>query len=122
MIRNGEASLDVAVERLNRAMEALEAKLAEQAAQRAAEASQPAASDDDAVHIALRETRLREKALEAAAAEASLVLGRAAEQIRAALEDEAATELDEDGFYPDDDPDSLDHLSDDQTDMHPREF
>ena len=123
MIRNGEASLDAAVERLSRAIEALEAKVAAQA--EALIAGSAPAADDEAVHIALRETRLREKALESAAAEASLVLGRAAERIRSALEDdeaEAEAEGSEDGFFPDDDPDSLDHLSDDQTDMHPREF
>lgn len=120
MIRNGEASLDAAVERLNRAVEALEVKVA---AQTEALIAGSAPADDEAVHIALRETRLREKALESAAAEASLVLGRAAERIRSALEDEDAdAEGSEDGFFPDDDPDSLDHLSDDQTDMHPREF
>jgi len=125
MIRGGEASLDAAAERLSRAVEALEAKVAAQAAR----AAEPPAPVDESVHIELREARMRERALEGAAVEASAVLGRAAERIRSALEDDTSDA----DFAPDDDPDeqlqdegdeSLDHLSDDQTDLHPhqREF
>lgn len=123
MIRNGEASLDASAERLRRAVEALEAKLA------GLEGQAPPAADSG-VQAELREARLRERALEAAAAEASAVLGRAAERIRVALDEdpdaEEAPSLGPDGDparSPANDPlergASLDHLSDDQTDLHP---
>jgi predicted nucleic acid-binding Zn-ribbon protein len=122
MIRNGEASLDAAADRLQRALDALEARLH---AQRAAP---PAAAANDgeleALHAELREKRLRQRALEAAAAEASGVLGRAAEQIRAALDDEdgaadALSAEDEDSGELEGAGAALDDLSDDQTDLHP---
>jgi hypothetical protein len=117
MIR--ETSLDAAAERLSRAIELLETRLAAQPAP-AAEAPQPV---DDSVHIELREARLREKALEAAAAEASVVLGRAAERIQLAL-DEPGEEPGEDLDEEEEGAVSLDLLSDDQTDLQPsrREF
>ena len=119
MIRNGETSLEAAAERLGRALDGLEARLADQQARLAASAkSEPV---DDSVHIELREARLRERALEGAAAEASAVLGRAAERIRMALdeagEDDHAPEADID--EPEAEAAGLDHLSDDQTDLHP---
>lgn len=130
MIRNGEASLDASAARLIRAIEALEARLANARSAGAALASpRPAdTGETGALHAQLREVLLRERALEAAAAEASTVLGRAADQIRAALSEE---DIDEE---PGDDPDEagaalgpslLDELSDEQTDLHPtaaREF
>jgi hypothetical protein len=123
MIRNGEASLDAAAARLQQAVELLEARVAALAARSAA--FDPAA--EDALHIELRETRLRERALESAATEASSVLGRAADRIRAALDEEAAAvsaALEAEVAAGEEPPASLDHLSDDQTDMHPhpREF
>ena len=118
MIRNGEASLDASAARLTRAIETLEARL------EAVRASATPAVDPgelEALQAELRDKRLRERALEAAAAEASTVLGRAAEQIRAALEEQ--DEIDE--APADQGPLSLEELSDDQTDLHPtasREF
>ena len=114
MIRNGEASLDASAARLRRAIETLEGRLA---ALREAPPPPPADTGElDALQAELREKRLRERALEAAAAEASTVLGRAAEQIRAALEDEDEPGDESPGIdepYAD-----LDALSDDQTDLH----
>jgi predicted nucleic acid-binding Zn-ribbon protein len=131
MIRNGEASLDAAAGRLQRAMDALQARL--EARRTAPVAAAANDGEMDALHAELREKRMRERALEAAAAEASRVLGRAAEQIRAALEDEdgldADLSADEAGAVHDEEADdagqALDDLSDDQTDLHPsapREF
>ncbi|MBW3559608.1 MAG: hypothetical protein KY446_01445 [Proteobacteria bacterium] len=126
MIRNGEASLDAAAERLRRAVDALEAGLAAQAARPVEPQRDPAA--EEALHIQLREARHRERALEGAAAEASTVLGRAADRIRAALDDEDAALSEaaqaQSAVEADDQSASLDHLSDDQTDLHPhqREF
>ena len=123
MIRNAEATLDAAADRLQQAVERLEARVTALAARPAAPPSDPVA--EDALHIELRETRLRERALEAAATEASSVLGRAADRIRAALDEEAAAvsaALEADVANDEEPPASLDHLSDDQTDMHPREF
>ena len=126
MIRTGEGSLDAAAERLRRAVDALEAGLAAQGARPVEPQFDPAA--EEALHIQLREARMRERALEGAAAEASTVLGRAADRIRDALaeEDAAVSEMAEAEAMvaEDDEPASLDHLSDDQTDMHPhqREF
>ena len=125
MIRNGEASLDAAADRLQRAVEQLEARVTALAARPAAPPADPAV--EDALHIELREARLRERALESAATEASTVLGRAADRIRAALDEEAAAvsaALEAEVANDEQPPPSLDHLSDDQTDMHPhsREF
>ena len=122
MIRSGEASLDAAAARLQRAVQALEAKL--EAGRNAPPAVAANDGELDALHAELRERRIRERNLEAAAAEASQVLGRAAEQIRAALEDEEARadDLLADDDLPDELDDAgqaLDELSDDQTDMHP---
>jgi hypothetical protein len=124
MIRNGETSLEAAAERLARALDGLEARLADQQAQLATAAGPEPV--DDSVRIELREAKLRERALEAAAAEASAVLGRAAERIQLALdeagEDDGAPEADTE--EPESEAAGLDHLSDDQTDLHPsaREF
>ena len=83
MIRSGEGALDAAAQRLTRALETLEEKLQ----------NRPAPSgngDAERLRGELDASRERERALEEAAAEASAALGRAAEQIRAALEEERA--------------------------------
>ena len=87
MIRSGEGSLEAATQRLTQAVETLEAKLQN----RSADGGGPAASDGDAERLRgeLDAARERERQLEEAAAEASAALGRAAEQIRVALEQEA---------------------------------
>ena len=122
MIRNGEASLDAAAARLQQAIQTLEAKL--EAGRNAPPAAAANDGELDALHAELREKRIRERNLEAAAAEASQVLGRAAEQIRAALEDEDARSEEASADHRqdeelDDAGQALDELSDDQTDLHP---
>lgn len=126
MIRNGEASLEASTTRLQRALDALEARWGAVRSAEPVPVPDPAA--DDALHAELRDARIRERALESAAAEASAVLGRSAERIRAALEDEEpeppANDLSEES-EEETRSGSLDHLSDDQTDLHPtpsREF
>ena len=82
-----EGGLDAAAQRLMRAVDTLEAKLRD----RPAETNGAAAANDeerDRLGREVRELRERERQLEAAAAEASAALGRAAEQIRIAIEDE----------------------------------
>lgn len=119
MIRNGEGALEAAAGRLSRAVETLEQRL--QAMRSPAEPAEA----DEALRADLRSARERERALESAAAEASATLGRAAEQIRAAMRDEGGLETAPDeaeaAFEPDDGAD-LDDLSDDQTDLHQTGF
>ena len=84
MVREGEGGLEAASQRLRRALDRLEARLRERPA---------AANGDDGeerrrLGAALDEARERERQLEAAAVEASAALGRAAEQIRLAMEEE----------------------------------
>ena len=87
MIRSGEGGLEAASQRLMQAMETLEARLRERPA-----AVSDASGGEEHARLSgeLRDLRERERQLEAAAAEASAALGRAAEQIRAAVEDEEA--------------------------------
>ena len=87
MIRNAEGSLEAATQRLTQALESLEGKLQS----RPADAANGGGGDGEAVQLRseLNAARERERQLEEAAAEASAALGRAAEQIRAALEEEA---------------------------------
>ena len=83
MIRN-EGDLDAASQRLMRAVETLEARLRE----RPAAAANEGGGDVERLSQELRDLRERERLLEQAAAEASAALGRAAEQIRLAVEEE----------------------------------
>ena len=84
MIRNGEGSLEAASQRLTRALETLEERLQN----RGAPSGETGNGDAERLQGELDTARERERALEEAAAEASAALGRAAEQIRAALEEE----------------------------------
>ena len=86
MIRNPDSPLDAATQRLTQALETLEGRLHGRSADDGAPAS-----NGDAEHLRseLNAARERERQLEDAAAEASAALGRAAEQIRAALEEGA---------------------------------
>jgi predicted nucleic acid-binding Zn-ribbon protein len=90
MIRQGEGSLEAASQRLSQALETLETRLRERP-ERAADAGSAPAGDGEAEQLRaeLEAARERERQLEEAAAEASAALGRAAEQIRAALDEEA---------------------------------
>jgi predicted nucleic acid-binding Zn-ribbon protein len=87
MMRNGEGGLDAASQRLMQAVERLEARLQSRPA---ADAGAAPADDGERerLHGELQTARERERALEAAAAEASAALGRAAEQIRTAIEED----------------------------------
>jgi hypothetical protein len=84
----GESALDAAVSRLDRAVGALEARLASQFSARAD--TDPDLFERDRAELAaqLEAAKSREKALEAVAAEASAALGRAAAEVRAALQAE----------------------------------
>jgi hypothetical protein len=116
----GETSaLDLAARRLERAVAQLEQKLAARPPVAAASASASAASssdlfDGEAVRLKaqLDAARDRERALEEAGAQASVALGKAIAEIRAALGDEATTAND-DGPHSDyDDEPETDELFD----------
>ena len=86
-----EGPLDLAIRRLDQAVSALQAKLAEQWAGREDqtrdlfEADAAFAEDRARLAAELDAARAREKALEEVAAEASAALGRAAAEVRAAM-------------------------------------
>ena len=90
----GEAdtsALDLAVRRLDRAMAMLESRMTDRMAEAGAEAG--GLFDQDRARLAaeLDAAKARERALEEAGAQASQALGRAIDEIRAALGDEPAT-------------------------------
>jgi hypothetical protein len=91
MVRHGEGGLDAASQRLTAALDRLEARLRERPEP---EPAPPADGQPEVLNRRLvaemNELREREKQLEAAALEASAALGRAAEQIRLAMEEEDA--------------------------------
>jgi hypothetical protein len=116
----GETSaLDLAARRLERAVAQLEQKLAARPSVAVASATASAASssdlfDGEAVRLKaqLDAARDRERALEEAGAQASVALGKAIAEIRAALGDEATTAND-DGPHSDyDDEPETDELFD----------
>lgn len=89
MIREtaGESALELAAKRLDRALSALERRLSQG---HAGGDSAPGdlferAEDTDGLAAELDRVRARERELEAAGAEASAALGRAIQEIRAAL-------------------------------------
>ena len=88
MIRNPDSPLDAATQRLTQALETLETRLQSRPAGDG-EGSGVGNGDAEQLRSELSAARERERQLEEAAAEASAALGRAAEQIRAALEEEA---------------------------------
>ncbi len=87
MIRQGEGPLESASQRLNQALEALETRLQNRPEPVVAEGG---GGGDEAERLRgeLEAARERERQLEQAAAEASAALGRAAEQIRLAIEED----------------------------------
>ena len=87
MIRNAEGSLEAATQRLTEALETLEGRLQNRSGEEGV--AGPGDGDAEQLRSELNAARERERQLEEAAAEASAALGRAAEQIRAALEEEA---------------------------------
>ena len=90
MIRSGESPLEAASQRLTRAMQTLEERLQNRPAEASGGTDAGSGEAEAALRAELDAAREREKALEQAAAEASAALGRAAEQIRVALEEEEA--------------------------------
>jgi hypothetical protein len=86
MIREtaGESALELAAKRLDRALSALEQRLA-QAGKRADAGDLFGRAADEGLAAELDRARTRERELEAAGAEASAALGRAIKEIRAAL-------------------------------------
>ncbi|WP_308237943.1 DUF4164 family protein [Phenylobacterium sp. J426] len=85
----GESALDLAAKRLERAVHLLEQRLAEKLRQAGAEAG--GLFDQDRANLAaeLDRARARERELEEAGAQASLALGKAIEEIKAALNGQA---------------------------------
>ena len=86
MVRHGEGGLDAASQRLTRALDTLEQRLRDR---KASADGEPEVLNRRMLGE-LNELKEREKQLEAAATEASAALGRAAEQIRLAMEEEDA--------------------------------
>lgn len=81
----GDSALDLAARRLERAVAMLESRMAEKVAQAGAEAGGLFDQDRAKLATELDAARSRERALEEAGAQASEALGRAIEEIRAAL-------------------------------------
>ena len=94
MIREpaGDSALDLAVKRLERAVQQLEQGQTRRNAPTGAEAND--AFDEDRAKLAaeLNQARARERDLEEAGAQASAALGRAIAEIRAALNGQAPNE------------------------------
>lgn len=85
----GESALDAAAKRLENALHVLEQRLAQRAKQAGAETGD--LFDDDRARLAseLDAARARERELEEAGAQASAALGRAIDEIKAALNGQA---------------------------------
>lgn len=85
----GESALDLAAKRLERAVHVLEQRLAEKLRQAGAEAG--GLFDQDRAQLAaeLDRAKARERELEEAGAQASVALGKAIQEIRAALNGQA---------------------------------
>ena len=83
----GESALELAAKRLDRALSALEQRLSHGHAGAAAAPGDlfERGEDPDGLAAELDRVRARERELEAAGAEASAALGRAIQEIRAAL-------------------------------------
>jgi len=81
----GDSALDLAAKRLERALLILEQRLAERLKQAGEEVGGLFDQDRSKLAAELDESRARERALEAAGAEASAALGRAILEIKQAL-------------------------------------
>jgi hypothetical protein len=82
----GESTLDTAARRLDRALAALEARVTAKLAELEGRGEDLFDQDRSQLAAELDAARAREKALESLAAEASAALGRAAAEVRAALQ------------------------------------
>ena len=85
MSAEGDSALDLAARRLDRALQQLEQRMRVRLQEAGAEAGGLFDQDRAKLAAELDASRAREKALEAAGAEASAALGRAITEIRAAL-------------------------------------
>ncbi|HEY9235055.1 MAG TPA: DUF4164 family protein [Phenylobacterium sp.] len=90
-----ESPLEQAVKRLDRAVSALEQRLAGEAPQGRSKGGDLFDQESAKLASELEKSRLREKELEAAGAEASAALGRAIAEIKAALANEDSDEVEE---------------------------
>lgn len=90
-----ESALDLAAKRLDRAVMALEQRLAEKLRTAGAEAGGLFDADRNRLAEELDRARAREKDLEAAGAEASAALDRAIAEIRAVTGEDAGAEREE---------------------------
>ena len=88
----GESALDLAARRLERAVHLLEQRLAQRLKQAGAEAGGLFDQDRAKLAAELDHARARERELEEAGAQASVALGRAIAEIRAALNGQAPAE------------------------------
>jgi hypothetical protein len=88
----GESALDLAAKRLERAVHVLEQRVGEKLRQAGAEAG--GLFDQDRANLAaeLDRAKARERELEEAGAQASVALGKAIQEIRAALNGQAPAE------------------------------
>jgi hypothetical protein len=88
----GESTLDLAAKRLERAVQQLEQRLAEKLRLANAEAGGLFDLDRDRLAAELDRAKARERELEEAGAQASEALGKAIQEIRAALHGQAPAE------------------------------
>ncbi|WP_309092681.1 DUF4164 family protein [Phenylobacterium sp.] len=88
----GESALDLAAKRLERAVHVLEQRLAEKLRQAGAEAGGLFDQDRAKLAAELDRAKARERELEEASAQASVALGKAIQEIRAALGAQAPAE------------------------------
>ena len=85
----GESALDAAAKRLENALHVLEQRLAQRVRQAGAEVGGLFDQDRSNLAAELDASRARERELEEAGAQASAALGRAIQEIRAALNGQA---------------------------------
>lgn len=85
----GESALDLAAKRLDNALHVLEQRLSRRLREAGAEAGGLFDQDRAKLAAELDDARSRERELEEAGAQASAALGRAIEEIRAALKGQA---------------------------------
>lgn len=88
----GESALDLAAKRLERAVHVLEQRLSEKLRQAGAEAGGLFDQDRAKLAAELDRAKARERELEEAGAQASVALGKAIQEIRAALNGQAPAE------------------------------
>lgn len=88
-MNSGESALDLAAKRLENALHVLEQRLSQRLKQAGDEAGGLFDQDRSKLAAELDQARARERELEEAGAQASAALGRAIQEIRAALNGQA---------------------------------